>query len=151
MRPVKAILGMVGFGALMATQASAATVTVHIYDFEFSTNTIGQPIVDPTINLGDTVHWVWDAVQFPHSTHSVSGITESWDSGMFATPGHTFDHTFTHTGTFWYFCDAHGFDNGNGTAGGMSGFITVVPEPVSCISMLLGVGALAARRRRKAA
>jgi hypothetical protein len=78
-------------------------------------------------------------------------MTESWNSGDFSTVGHTYDHTFTHTGTFWYFCDIHGFDNGNQTAGGMAGTITVVPEPMTCTSLLIGAGALAARRRRRKA
>jgi hypothetical protein len=36
-----------------------------------------------------------------------------------------FEHTFSHVGRFWYYCLPHGFDLGNGTAGGMAGTITV--------------------------
>ncbi len=39
----------------------------------------------------------------------------------------TFDHAFTHVGTFWYYCQMHGFDNGDGTADGMAGTITMIP------------------------
>jgi plastocyanin len=101
-----------------------ATVTVHVFNFDFSANPQGQPIVDPTIHVGDTVHWVWD--NGVHSTTSVAGSVESWDSGIKSAPA-TFDHTFTHTGTFVYFCRVHGADAGNGTATGMSGTITVLP------------------------
>jgi plastocyanin len=111
----------------LETRALLATVTVHIFNFDFSENPQGQPIVDPTIHVGDTVHWVWD--QGFHSTTSVAGIAETWNSGNQTGPGPTFDHTFTHVGTFAYFCDIHGQDNGNGTAGGMSGTITVVANP----------------------
>ena len=39
-------------------RALLATVTVHVFNFDFSTNPQGQPIVDPTIHVGDTIHWV---------------------------------------------------------------------------------------------
>jgi len=110
-------------GERLEDRTLLATVTVHIFNNDFSANAKGQPIVDPTIDVGDTIHWVWD--EGFHSTTSVAGIAEQWDSGTTGTVGHTFDHTFTHVGTFAYYCTIHGFDNGNGTAGGMSGTITV--------------------------
>src|SRR5689334_1244147 len=61
-------------------RALLATVTVHVINFDFSTNPQGQPIVDPTINVGDTIHWVWDT-DF-HSTTSVAQQAETWDSGV---------------------------------------------------------------------
>ena len=72
--------------------------------------------------MGDTVHWVWQS-NF-HSTTSVKGSAEQWDSGVLNS-GSTFDHTFTHAGTFVYYCTVHGQGNGNGTAGGMAGKIVV--------------------------
>src|SRR5262245_30553205 len=115
--------GLPLWGEHLEDRTLLATVTVHIFNNDFSANVKGQPIVDPTINVGDTIHWVWD--EGLHSTTSVAGIAEQWDSGVFSTVGHTFDHTFTNVGTFAYYCTIHGFDNGNGTAGGMSGTITV--------------------------
>lgn len=108
---------------VLETRALPATVTVHVFDFDFSTNPSGRPVVDPVIYLGDTVHWVWDDGM--HSTTSAGSQAESWNSGVH-TPSFSFDHTFTHVGVFAYYCTVHGFDNGNGTAGGMSGTITVL-------------------------
>ncbi|MFO0888068.1 MAG: Ig-like domain-containing protein [Isosphaeraceae bacterium] len=92
-----------------------ATVTVDLLGFSFSPS-------DVTISVGDTVHWVWRS-DF-HSTTSVSGSAEQWDSGVLNS-GFTFDHTFTQAGTFVYYCVIHGDDNGNGTASGMAGTVTV--------------------------
>jgi len=110
-------------GESLEDRTLLATVTVHVFNNDFSANVKGQPIVDPTINVGDTIHWVWD--EGLHSTTSVAGIAELWDSGVTSTVGHTFDHTFTKVGTFAYYCTIHGIDNGNGTASFMSGTITV--------------------------
>jgi plastocyanin len=102
-----------------------ATVTVDLENFFFSPNPI-------TIHVGDTVHWVWQTDD--HSTTSVAGSIETWDSGVHNT-GSTFDHTFTHPGTYVYYCVIHGQDNGNGTASGMSGTITVMPSAVTLQSI----------------
>lgn len=112
-----------------------------MFDFDFGNAATGVHI-DPTINLGDTVEWHW--INGFHSVTSVSGIAESFNSQLQA-PNFTFQHTFTHTGTFWYYCTAHGFDLGGGTAGGMSGKVNVVPEPASLMG--LGIAALAALRK----
>src|SRR4051812_997065 len=69
----------------LETRALLATVTVHVVNFAFTPDPV-------TINVGDTVHWVWDTPN--HSTTSVVGSTESWDSGIHGV-GFTFDHTFT--------------------------------------------------------
>jgi plastocyanin len=122
---------------------AANTTIVHVFNFDFSTNPAGGPIVDPTIHLGDTIEWTWDAESgaHPHSATSVAGLVESWDSGVH-TPAFTYNHTFTHLGTFNYYCTLHGFDNGNGTASGMSGFVTVVPEPASIVLLAAGLSPL---------
>src|SRR5262249_38388504 len=104
-------------------RALLATVVVHVFNFDFSANPKGQPTVDPTIHVGDTIQWVFD--EGAHSSTSVKGSIESWDSGVKNTPGVTFSHTFTHVGVFTYYCVIHGTDNGNGTASGMFGTITV--------------------------
>jgi spore coat protein A len=107
-----------------ALPAHAGTLDVYVYSFDFSVNPEGQPVVDAVITVGDTVRWVRQ--EGDHTTTSVAGIVESWD-GPLSSSSPTFSHTFTHTGTFSYYCKPHGFDNGNQTAGGMSGTITVLP------------------------
>jgi len=75
---------------VLETRAVLATVTVDVINFAFDPTTV-------TIHVGDTVHWVWDADY--HSTTSVAGSAEQWNSGVQNT-GFTFDHTFTKIGTF---------------------------------------------------
>ena len=118
---VKLTRGLTLDGGLDTTQL------VHVFNFDFSINPSGMPIMDATINLGDTIHWQWDSGF--HSVTSVAGSVEAYNSGDLF--GGTFDHTFTHTGVFTYYCDLHGFDNGDGTAGGMVGTITVVGTAAS--------------------
>jgi plastocyanin len=90
---------------------------VDVINFAFAPNPV-------TIHVGDTVEWVWDSDR--HSTTSVAGSLEQWNSGVHD-KGFVFEHTFTHVGTFSYYCSIHGFDNRDGTAGGMSGEIIVLP------------------------
>src|SRR3954447_25371695 len=79
-------------------RALLTTVTVHVVNFAFTPDPV-------TIHVGDTVHWVWDTPN--HSTTSVVGSAESWDSGIHGV-GFTFDHTFTYADTFVYYCVVHG-------------------------------------------
>ncbi len=134
-------------GACLATSSQANVVTVHIFDFDYTTDPTHAQILDPVIFVGDTIHWVLDAGM--HTTTSASSSAEVWNSGMMMTPGQTFDHTFNQVGTFDYFCQFHGFDPGGGPPQGMAGKITVqaVPEPTTVA--LLGLGAVALIRRRR--
>src|SRR5262249_17759020 len=93
------------WGETLEDRTLLATVTVHLINFAFNPSAV-------TINVGDTVHWVWDTDH--HSTTSVAGSADQWDSGVHNS-GYTFDHTFTKVGTFAYYCTMHGSDNGNGT------------------------------------
>jgi plastocyanin len=97
-------------------RALLATVMVHVENFFFMPQAV-------TVHVGDTVEWVFDTSN--HSTTAVKGIAEQWDSGVINT-GSTFMHTFTHAGSFQYYCTVHGQDNGNGTASGMAGTVTVM-------------------------
>lgn len=133
------------FTLAAAASAHAEIFTVYVFNYDFSINTPGGEIVDVTINLGDTVRW--NFLDSGHSTTSVGGNPEYWNSGYVGVVGTTFDHTFTNTGVFWYYCYPHGFDVGDGTALGMAGTVTVVPTPASPM-VLAGVALLARRRRR---
>ena len=130
----------------LAAASQASVVIVHVFHFDFSINPMGGAIVDPVINVGDTIRWQFDMT--PHSATSVAGIPEVWDSG-FVAMGNTYDHTFTNVGVWQYYCQLHGFDNGNQTAGGMSGTVTVVvPEPSTMAALGLGFLMLLRRGRR---
>jgi len=60
-----------------------------------------------TINVGDTVEWVWVG-SFHSTTSGTPGNPDGiWDSGIL-TAGATFSFTFTTPGTFNYFCTPHG-------------------------------------------
>lgn len=128
-------------GEIAAASAAPAPVIANasVNDNFFTPN----PVM---INVGDTVQWTWGAGNF-HSVTSVAGSSESFDSGNQSVG--TFSHTFTHAGTYVYYCDIHGFDFGNGTAGGMFARIKVnaVPEPVG-VGLILPVVTMLGRRRR---
>jgi len=82
-----------------ASAAFAATVNVAVGP--------GISYTPPTvsINAGDTVQWNWNGA-LHSSTSNASSTLEVWDSGQISTG--SFSHTFTHGGTFGYFCTVHG-------------------------------------------
>ncbi|MGE5179830.1 MAG: multicopper oxidase domain-containing protein [Bacteroidota bacterium] len=110
--------------ALIPAAAHATIDTLYTYSFDFSIYPSGGPVVDAVVTVGDTVRWV--RLDGNHTTTSVAGSIEQWDAPLNSTTP-TFDHQFTNLGTFWFYCKPHGFDNGDGTAGGMSGTVTVLP------------------------
>jgi len=127
----KVIVGIIALG-LFATirNVNAATIDVFVYSFDFSINPNGQPVVDPVITAGDTIRWVWQ--EGNHTTTAVAGIPEQWNAPI-SSGSPTFSHTFNTVGTWHYYCLPHGFDNGDQTAGGMAGTVTVLPQgPGAC-------------------
>ncbi|MBX3355274.1 MAG: DNRLRE domain-containing protein [Phycisphaeraceae bacterium] len=121
--------------AVLVGSAAAATVDVYVYNLEFSINPPGGPVVDPVIAVGDTVRWVH--LQGNHTTTSVVGSVEVWNAPI-SSSSPTFSHTFTHAGVFHYYCIPHGFDNGDGTAGGMAGIVTVLDAPFGACCLANG-------------
>ena len=115
-KPLYVITFIVVMIVLIAVESDTATIDVSVFNFDFSP--------DPIINVGDTIRWVWSGAT-PHTSTSVAGSVELWNSGIHTAP-FTFTHTFSNVGTFAYYCTIHGADNGNGTASGMAGTITVV-------------------------
>ena len=94
--------------------------------------TVGQgfAFVPDTLNIhmGDTVPWTWAS-----SGHSVSSGDPCTIDGQFCSPdnincqagtlsnaGTVYEHTFSQSGTFSYFCAAH-------CSIGMTGVISVAP------------------------
>ncbi|MBL8066681.1 MAG: hypothetical protein JNM34_12620 [Chthonomonadaceae bacterium] len=112
---------LAAFGVGLAAFSSAFVVNMRVFNFEYG-ETVGVPS-DPVIEVGDTIHWVWNA-NF-HSVTSSTGQSESFASGLINT-GSTFDHTFTNIGDFGYYCDLHGSDLGNGQVIGMAGRVFVL-------------------------
>src|SRR5262249_60178343 len=55
----------------------------------------------------------------------VPGSRESENAGAPTYPAASFDHTFNNAGVFTYYSTPDGTDNGDGTASGMTGTITV--------------------------
>ena len=108
----------------LISSAHGVTVDVFVYNTEFSLNPPGEPIVDAVISVGDSVRWVH--LQGNHTTTSVAGSVEVWDAPI-SNNNPEFTHTFTIVATHWYYCIPHGIDNGDGTASGMSGTVTVLP------------------------
>ena len=86
----------------------AATAVVKVFSFDFGANPPTHS--DPIIELNDTVSWLF--VGGFHTTTSAAGQSETWNSGFKSTGN--FDHTFTHLGSFSYFCSLHGSDTGGG-------------------------------------
>src|SRR5436190_2016264 len=82
----------------------AAQTNVSVVDFAFSPSTV-------TINVNDSVKWVWAGNN--HSTTS-SSTPRLWDSGLHNS-GFTFTNVFSSTGNFPYFCSAHTFMTGSVT------------------------------------
>lgn len=139
-------MAALGFGVFgLATHATADTIPVYVFDFDFSSSLPTEPITDPTINVGDTIRWIW--LEDHHTSTACLHQAEFWRSDLFDT-GDTFEHTFTIPGVYWYYCEPHGFDKGDGTAAGMAGTITVVPAPGTLMLAAALVPCVARRRRR---
>lgn len=134
-------------GMCAVARCRADTITIYVFDFDYSINRPGEgPVQDAVVNVGDTVRWLW--LGDFHTVTSCAGNPEVFDSGIFDT-GDTFEQTYNTVGTWWYYCVPHGVDLGDGTAIGMAGTITVVPAPGVLVGGAAGAMALARRRRRE--
>ncbi len=72
-----------------------AVATVHIKDFKYNPPAL-------TIHVGDRVTFVND----DDEAHTVTASDKSFDSEGLDTNG-TWQHVFTKTGTYHYFCELH--------------------------------------------
>ena len=123
-----AIAALTLFSLLVAGQARAATIEVDAgvmggscCVYKTIDNVPGVGTNSTTVNVGDTVRWVWKT-----NAHSITSDTGAWtDSGVKNT-GFTFDVKFNVAGSFPYHCSIHG-----GVGRGMAGTITVVAPSVT--------------------
>ena len=85
---------------LLSSRAATVQVQVGAGGLKFTPK-------DVTINVGDTVEWVW-AADGHSSTSGTPGIPDGiWDSGVHDA-GFVFSHTFSTAETFTYYCSPHG-------------------------------------------
>src|ERR1051325_6250228 len=114
----RSILFTVCLLPVFAATVWATTNTIQVFNFGFGPT-------NATINVGDTVQWVWASGITSHSTTAATNQLENWDTGLHAQP-FTFSRTFNNVGTFGYYCSSHGFEAHCGNGSGMSGHIIVV-------------------------
>jgi plastocyanin len=76
---------------------------------------------DVTIQVGQTVEWVWPSGAVGHNV--TPDDTEPTSSGPVVSGPETYSFTFNTAGTYNFYCVAHGTPGG----GGMSGTVTVEP------------------------
>jgi plastocyanin len=95
------------------------TETVEInWDFGSNPNASGAANASRTVEIGDTVKWVW--LSNNHNVVSNGDANENFNSGAPENAGATFSYTFTSLGTSDYVCEPH--------PGNMYGTITVVAD-----------------------
>src|SRR5947209_19386787 len=99
-----------------AGSATAATTTITVGP----NGTLTFSPANATVHVGDTVKWVWSTGFHSSTSGSPPGTPDGkWDSQPHSEP-FTFKQTFTHGGTFQYYCSIH-------YSLGMVGSVTVLP------------------------
>lgn len=76
---------------------------------------------DVTVVVNEPVTWIWPEGSVGHNVVPDDGSTPA-PSGVLESGPHTYVYTFTATGVYRYYCEAHGGRNGSG----MSGTVTVL-------------------------
>ncbi|HUS34202.1 MAG TPA: Ig-like domain-containing protein [Verrucomicrobiae bacterium] len=94
LRTPRVLFSVLFLFSILTPLKAAQTVTISVFSNFF------QP-ASPTINVGDTVTWVFRASG--HDTRSKTGL---WSSGIKPING-TFSFTFTSAGSFPYVCTPH--------------------------------------------
>ncbi|MFD1064235.1 T9SS type A sorting domain-containing protein [Winogradskyella litorisediminis] len=97
------------------------TETISIdWSFNSTPTSSGNANSSRTIEIGDTVTWVWYASGNHNVVRNGGTSSDAFNSGSTVGQGSTFSHTFNSVGTNDYVCSPH--------ASIMFGTITVVPE-----------------------
>jgi plastocyanin len=113
------------FLMLSLNLAAQTTQTVTInWDFGSNPTATGDANASRTVEVGDTVTWLW--LSNGHNVVSNSDANESFSSGALQNSGTTYSKTFNSVGSNDYVCSPH--------SGNMFGTITVVAEGVLSIS-----------------
>jgi FtsP/CotA-like multicopper oxidase with cupredoxin domain/plastocyanin len=122
--PILSLFTIAAFLIVHGIAYAQKTVTVYVYNNEFSINPPGEAVVQAVIVQGDFIRWLH--VQGNHTTTSVAGSAEVWNVPI-NNNNKEYTKQFNSTGLFWYYCIPHGSENIDGTASGMAGTITVLP------------------------
>jgi len=100
------------------------------------TNTdMGFDQAEVSIDVGETVCWVWENESMEHNVAETSGATDNNRklTGVYSgSPNRTvdFSHTFTENMTFYYMCEPHVSMDMRGKVTVGTGTPDVAPEPV---------------------
>ncbi|RMZ51371.1 T9SS C-terminal target domain-containing protein [Flavobacteriaceae bacterium PRS1] len=82
--------------------------TTHQIQWTFDINSDTTPLLaDLTIEVGDTVEWIWNDNVATHTVTNKAGSTETFDSGSLSGMPNSFSKTFNTIGTNDYQCDFH--------------------------------------------
>ncbi|HEY3602927.1 MAG TPA: plastocyanin/azurin family copper-binding protein [Chthoniobacterales bacterium] len=106
------------FALCVVSLLSLATMSANTIQVQVGAGGLKFTPQDVTINVGDTVQWVWEANDHTTTSGTPGHPDGIWDSGI-QNLGFTFSQTFTTAGTFAYYCTVHGL------CCGMIGSVTV--------------------------
>jgi plastocyanin len=126
-RVLAAAILAAGVPAVVATAPAAATSRkIAIGDFRWS-----PPAV--TVDLNDTVTWIWVGPDTQHSITGLSANATQYDSDKGRTPDHKpgdrFQIKFTAPGTYEFHCVLHGIVRGSVTVTPVPGDGAPSPDP----------------------
>lgn len=106
--------------------ASATSHKVAIGNFQWSAPQV-------SVNLGDTVTWIWTGPDTQHSITGLSANAAQYDSDRGRTPSHApgdrFQIKFTTPGTYDFHCVLHGIVRGTVTVNPIPGDGAPSPDP----------------------
>ena len=112
-----ALFGALSFVGPHDASATGETVTIPVGDNWFCSDIYETDPCVTTISTGDTVEWDFNNTLNAHTTTECGpscppamGYAPVWDSGVLNSG--TFSHTFSNTGTFYYYCEVHPFQEG---------------------------------------
>jgi plastocyanin len=112
------LLGSMLLLAALGLQMASMRAGVHAATFDIGVSGFSFDPANRTISTGDTIEWSWSTSPDEHNVIFVSDASQT--SGA-PSSSDTYSRTFNTAGSFAYYCEVHGTQQG----GGMSGTITV--------------------------